>query len=383
MSERAWQLSVEAEGRDDLRGLREEVAKVVGEWNRLVIDGVPRANHFVSSFDERTLEERFGEELDGSGMVEKLSNAERAHLSRTLNMSSEQYWGYGEHVTDDGLYDEVVTTVRQPIQDADVFVLSGLVGYDLLGRNRKLDRKVKERDEGLLDTCILLGGLAVSLKQRDLGSYASYVGANNHGIYPVTDVGATYHGDFYTWRRQRFEHDVVDPLGVKRPFGPALPETGTGAYHSSEPGILAAILSHHSSFSDSEGTRNLYDNVVGRLNNITFGRGGNFADYGDGDGKFEAEMLRRLLVGGRSDDHAPGVVGSFLMSVENKSLRLRLISTDEGIVFHRHIEGSPEKSEDIFTLPNEEIEDYIVALFQNNSGRTSPHALARVLDVIK
>ena len=296
-------------------------------------------------------------------------------------MTNEQYWAYGEHMDNDGLYATTTSVQTVAAQDIDLYVLSGLVGFDLLGRSKKFDRKIASRDEPLLETCILLGGLALTAVVNRQESSVPYYGEAPEGVRPLTKIGGTFHGDFYISRGSEFLHDVVDPLGVKRSFGPAIERVGTGAYHSSEPGILAAVLLHVASTTDKEGLRGFHQKVFQRVKDISFKNGGNFADYGDDDGWYEAESLSYEL--SQQANPAGHVLGNFIMQAGNDDLHLQLISTDEGIVFRHHVKGKSAETRNVFTIPNNEIEDFVVTFFQNNFGRTSTSALAKVFDVIQ
>ncbi len=380
MTERAWQLSVEAEEREDLRSLQEAMMKLVDGEEELLARGVQDPDRMLR-YGEGTLEERFIDDLHESGMVEKLSILERAQLGRTLNIADEQYWAYGEHMDTDGLYAATTPALTVATQDIDLYVLSGLVGYDLLGRSKKFDKEIARRDGPLLETCILLGGLALTIYARHWQCFAPYRGEVQEGIQSTTHIGGTLHGDFYISRGSQFLHDVVDPLGVKRPFGPEIARVGTGAYHSSEPGILAAVLLHVASLSDKNGLRDFHHKVLQRVKDISFRSGGNFADYGDGDGRYEAESLSEALSERATRlDH---VLGDFIVQAGNTDLWLQLISTDEGILFRRQIKGDDAESRNVFIIPNNELEDFVVTFFENNFGRTSTSALAKVIDFIK
>ena len=153
------------------------------------------------------------------------------------------------------------------------------------------------------------------------------------------------------------------------------------AYHSSEPGILAALLGHQAARTDKNSLQDFHKNVSRRLEKLELVGGGNFADYGDGNGIFEARMLEHQLseVGNRSG----GVLGSFMIDAGNRDNVMTMVSTAAGVVFRHEMSRTRGTYSDVFTLPNDAIEDFVVALFQNNFGRTSPQALRRVLDVIR
>ncbi len=377
MFERSWQLSLEAEGRQDFKELQRDIAEVVDSEETLV-GTVDAAWGWGQQEDlEIALEEYLG-----SDFVKKLSGPELIYLKKILNMGQDRHWGYGSRIATDGLFAAEVVSESVPTDWADTLVLTGLIGDDLRNkRSKKLDQELGELNQSPLETAILLGGLALagSIGQREPSS--AYSGTQRNGLIPTTRVGATFHGDFMVSREQRFVHDAIDPLGIPRPFGPAIPEAMVGAYHSTEPGILAALLLHQAGRSDKNTLQNLHQKISQRLERSRIIGRGNFADYGDGDGGYEARLLADEL-GGNSHERN-GLLGSFIIQAGNFKQTMRLMATEEGVMFCRQDDYEDKETQDIFLLPNDEIEDFIVALFSSNLGRTSPDALRKVLDVIK
>jgi len=377
MFERSWQLSLEAEGRQDFKVLQRDIAEVV-DIEETLAGMVVTARGWGQQED---LEDALKEYL-GSDFVKKLSGPELIYINKILNMGQDRHWGYGSRIATDGLFAVEVAPVRVPTDWADTLVLTGLIGDDLRNkRSKNFDRKLGELDQSPLETAILLGGLALagSVGQREPSSV--YSGTQRNGLQPITRVGATFHGDFMVSREQRFVHDAIDPLGVPRPFGPAIPEAVVSAYHSTEPGILAALLIHQASRSDKNPLQNLHQKISQRLEHSRIISRGNFADYGDGDGWYEARLLSGMLaVNGHERD---SVLGSFMIQPGNYHQTMELVTTEEGVMFCCQDNREDKEPQDVFLLPNDEIEDFIVALFSNNLGRTSPDALRKVLDVIK
>lgn len=376
MFERSWQLSLEAEGRQDFKELQRDIAEVVQNEESLV-------DMLDSKWDwgqRENLENALEAYLE-SDFVKKLSDSELTYLKKILNMREDQYWGYGRYVATDGLFAAEVVSESVPTDWADTLVLTGLIGYDLRNQSKHLDQKLTELNQSPLETAILLGGLALagcSVGQREPSS--AYSGTQRNGLMPITRVGATFHGDFMVSREQRFVHDAIDPLGIPRPFGPAIPEAMVGAYHSTEPGILAALLLHQAGRGDKNTLQKLHQKISQRLENSQIISRGNFADYGDGDGEYEARLLADEL-GGNSHDR-DGLLGSFIIQA-GYNQAMKLMSTEGGVMFCCQDNREDKEPQDVFLLPNDEIEDFIVALFSNNLGRTSPDALRKVLDVIK
>lgn len=373
-----WQLSIEAEESGSFDKLRESIGKVVGDKD--TITGAVNNESFYYSY---AVEDAVDKELEAflaSDFVQQLAVSSLLYVKRVLNASEGSHWSYGSRRTDDGLFAAEVAAETMPHSSVDNYVLSGLLGYDLARVSKKLRTQMEGLDKSPLEGLILLGGLA--LVDHDAVSRptsVSYEGVSVDGIKPFTKIGATHHGDFYTWRGQRFMHDAIDPTGVARPFAPGLPEKGIGAYHSSEPDILAAILLHQANRGDAVNLHDFFHKIQQRLETTPLVGGvGNFADYGEDSGRIRARVLAHQIAD-KSRNMELGTLNSFIMGSENHNLWMELVSTVDGIAFCRR-EGAD--IETIFTLPNNEIEDFIVTLFSSNFGRTSPSALYQVLTAI-
>lgn len=370
-----WQLSIEAEESGVYNKLRENIDAVIDDKDTLV--NVVKKEYLYSIDD--TVDQEL-EAFLASDFVQQLAVSSLLYLKRVLNTSEDSYWSYGRRRTNDGLYAAEVAVETMPHSDVDTYVLSGLLGYDLARVSKKLEKQAEKLNKSPLERLILLGGLAlVNYDEPIRPTYLVYESASVDGISPYTKVGATLHGDFYTALGKKFIKDAIDPTGISRPFAPSLPEKGIVAYHSSEPGILGAILLHQVNRGDAIDLRDFYHKIHQRLQKMpAISGGGPFADYGYDDGEYYARRLENEIEE-KPVNMELGILDSFVMMAGVQNLSMDLVSTAQGIDFCRR---SGADTETIFTLPNSEIEDYIVALCSSNFGRTSPSALYRVLSVI-
>lgn len=321
-----------------------------------------------------------------SDFFRTLADAQKAIVSKSLNVDESSLWAYGASDTDNTLFDLEIPIKRQAAREYDGLVISGLLGVQILGRKKKskltkeIDALASDIETDPLRKVILLGGVAIVADSLDSSwrqsiSYISAVGKD--GLAYETHIGGSMHGDFSSSREARFAEYIIDPLGRKLIFGPRLENVSAPAYHSSEPAILSAVLGYYVNKTGVDNRFDLRERIERRLEAAQYRAGGNFADFGDGDGKIERGRLRSYL---REGVVTGTTLESLIIYPGDFSTRLNLKAGENGVDFFigRH-EGDEEYR---FTIPDDEIEDYIVTLITSGFGRTSVGTLIDVLDVI-
>jgi len=383
-SMRRWQLSLEAQESTRFQELHEITSSIIETQETIAGDIVPTfENSFMYDDTEQGLApliSSFSEFLT-QDFVRTLSQSDMYYAYKASVLPFNSEWGYGTKEGPEGLYGSTEDVAEREFgTKADRYVLSGLVGYDLMGRKKELDTFIDKVEASPLERLILLGGVAIVSAQSKYMEKdgVSYYGKPQQGLATITNVGASFHGDFHMSASKRFASDATDPLGRKRPFAPEIPEVYVNGYHSVEPEILGAVLLHVSKGIDNISLDSVYRNVSSRLKNAEFAGHGKslFADYGQGEGCRAADHLKYRLKDSKLDTQH---LDSFVVNPGDHNLRLNMTSLEQGILFSNNTRNTNQN----LLVPNEEIEDFIVALFSNGYGQTSPDALARVLEVIK
>lgn len=173
---------------------------------------------------------------------------------------------------------------------------------------------------------------------------------------------------------------ALDPTGQLREIAPTPSDETVYGYHSVEDEVLAALLWRYASDCDDEELHALHARIARRAPRAQEGRGDRlYADFGDRGGHIMPGALRGQLANQRHVD--PDQVLARIFVSPHSSQELLLIAKPEGVLFCNTNSGADEASRSLL-IPTEEIEDFIVTLLRNGHGRTGPHSLIAVLDVI-
>ena len=374
MSERNWQLSLDAERDPKIQHLARLTSGVV-EYTRHDDSVVTQLSRYENTFDGGIDVDKLFEGFTESEFHQQLTVEQKLHVTRVLNATPENAWRYGNAVHKDALWDYEGPVISRPFEPIDAAILTGLAGAELLGKSKRLDRYAEVLEPDLLKRAVLMGGVAlVMASRRSWQTSVSYQGVSRNGLVSETDIGGTLHGDFFTDRRQRFDHDAISPLGERLPFAPPTNEhVYIAAYHSTEPRIMAAILAYQTSYKQIE-RHALHDSLAANVSAHIPSSGGAFADYGDGDGEREGFYLRALINKGVAEGDVLDRLTVYPGDFETK---LVLTARAEGIEFANTSKHGETMRR--FILPAEEVEDYVATLLASNYGRTSKAALMAVI----
>lgn len=381
MSERSWQLSLDAESDPKLQLLSNLVGKVVRGNSEVLAAQLSGNFQFATTFDDDSIEDLL-EQNASSEFYNGITLEQKTQVVRILNLSGEAIWRYGSKSYTDGLWDFVDYAEQIPFERRDALVLTGAVGIELIGMNKRLDRLSTAIQPNLFERSVLLGGVAlVEVSKRRTNDSESYNGPNRDGFVPMTSIGGTIHGDFWTSRQLCFQENAIDPTGKARSFGPSFENVYLPAYHSTETRIMSSLLGYQVGYQGVQ-RKKLFGNLVQKSKRITQKGGGAFADFGDDDGYDDASTLEHLIEQGVSE----GDVLANLIVYPQGTDRLVLTAKKEGIEFKNgkidYARGTFETSKS-FVIPTEEIEDYVITLLGSGYGRTSQDALAMVIRTLE
>jgi hypothetical protein len=382
VSERAWQLSLDAEQDPKIRLLSELVRKVV-HGNNEILAGQLASDpfQFTSTLDEDSIETILDDNAT-SDFYNKLSFEEKKKVTSVLNLSEEAAWRYGSKEYTDGLWDAEGYIAEVPFERRTALVLTGAVGIELVGMNKRLDRLAGAIEPNLFKRSVLLGGVALAIgSERRIQDNEFYRGTNQGGLVSETHIGGTIHGDFWTSRQIRFQHNVVDPIGVEHPFGPAFETILTPAYHSTEARIMSSLLGYAVAFQGVD-RMDLLKDLVEDIETVSYKPGGAFGDFGDDDGYGDAAVLDYLIEKGIEEDE---ILANLIVYPQGKD-RLVLTAKKEGVEFMHAAQDYASgvmTPGDSFVVPTHEIKDYIVTLLQSGYGRTSQGALLNVIIALR
>ena len=382
MSERTWQLSLDAESDPRLQLLSNLVGKVVHSNSEVLAAQLSENSfQFTTTFDDDSIEALL-EQNASSEFYNGMTLEQKTRVVRILSLSDEAIWRYGLKLHTDGLWNFAAYAEQIPFKRRDALVLTGAVGIELIGMNKRLDRLSTAIQPNLFERAVLLGGVALAEgSKRRINDSESYNGVNHDGFVFTTSIGGTIHGDFWTSRQLCFQENAIDPTGKAQAFGPSFENVYLPAYHSTEPRIMSALLGYQVGYQGVERNK-LFGNLVQKSKRITQKSGGAFADFGDGDGYYDAFTLKCLIEQGVSE----GDVLAKLIVYPQSTDRLVLTAKKEGVEFTH---GKQDYDMGIFetgksfVIPAEEIEDYVITLLGSGYGRTSQDALATVIRTLE
>jgi len=297
----------------------------------------------------------------------------------------EPQWIYGQELSTDGLWDEVVPTRTAKVDVISRFVLSGALGGALVEQKPSLLKLAETYTDGYLDKAVLVGGAAVfayqTLHHRPTlqGSYRS---ADSAGLLEwETSIGGDIHGDFRTQRYARPVQPISDTVNptLEHHFMPAIYEARVGAYHSTERGIVAGLL-YHLVANGGRDRNELHESLYRELKGREIHMGGNFGDYGDRDGAFDAYALRDRLETANTDGANSKLLNTIVQPNPESTLRFQIDGYANDVAM-RMIDEERVVSE--MRIPNNEIEQFISTMLAEGGGRTSPDAMIHIIDALK
>jgi len=375
---RRWTRSVESESLIELSELASAAADGVYEtWLAETLESELQPHASMFSTDEDWPD--IARQIVSRPYYKQAAAPEQRRIDAVL--FGDPRWIYTKELSTDGLWDEVIPTRTAPLNTMSRIVLSGALGDALVKQDIALATKAEQFTNDSFQQAVLLGGAAVYSFQ------AAHHRPTLQGFYRANDtsgllrwetaIGGDIHGDFRTERRARPIASVADTTHPEAThhFMPAIYETKAGAYHSTEQGIISALLYHLVTHGDRTRTE-VYGSITSALSARDIAVGGNFADYGDRGGEVEAALLRNRL--DTVKDKPSGMIYESVVDA-NVSARFHIESRDDGVVFRVSEAGEPDSE---MHIPTQEIELYILTMVSAGGGRTSPDAMAQVIGAL-
>ncbi len=374
MPEREWQLSLDAENDQKMQLLSRLTSQVV-RANSETIPAQLFESHYA--YEDEDILDMVDEYLSGE-FYASLTAEQKEYVSRAISLPADRTWRYGNKLYTDGLWDAEGAAFVHPLQSQDTLILTGLAGADLFGLSKRLDRLAAGIEPDVLKRAVLLGGVALaSPHMRYSQPGVAYRGEAQDEMVPETYIGGTHHGDFWTSRGVRFEHDALSPIGEPSTFAPAVEKVHIPGYHGTETGVMRALLAYRAGYQGADRLE-VFQKIAGYLQEQPTKGAGNFADFGDDDGFRDASVLGDVLEGEIKEND---VLLNTLVTPDNHDLRLQLAVRKEGVEFAFMSDmGETIRS---FVLPSNEIEMYAAQLIGSGYGRTSQWALVNIVKVLR
>lgn len=379
MSENLWRPSHQAESNPVFGELVNNVQKKMQDGDLDQIDRRCYDRGFYDEDDEEALDE-IAEELKDLDGLTRADHRFNMHLVDAFSRDVLS-WGYGAASSKDQLFDYDSPTLRRQADTIDIAVLTGLVGNDIIGKDKEIDKRAKEMSSSIQDCRLVLGTAALiatrNLERRWEEDYAGFESTSKDGIRSYVEVYADFHGDFRM--RETRQADVIrDPFGTERFGGPEPEPTYIAGYHSVEPYILMNVLHHQSKRMDGTLLTEFAYTITKRVyeDPLLEVQVGNFGDWGESSGEYEASLLRELIKEGSASS-----ISSLAVKPQGPE-RLVIESTQDGIFLCNRVDDG-EQSHSI-VIPNDKIEEFVFSLIKSahSYGRTSPGSLLRVLNTL-
>lgn len=320
------------------------------------------------------------------GFFKKLSRAEQVLASRVL-WTPNVAWRVGVSDVDDGLWYAETPKLEVRAGAVSRYVLSGLLGSQLLKADKKLDTIASEFEDSALRRAILVGGAGLAgVTNREQESDAhSYKGDAHDGLRSNTFFTGSSHGDFRSTRYLQAAGEVQDSsVGMSHYFAPAFDIEKVGAYYSVEPVITKGLLYYlvaHAGVDRHQLHNRLMKRVIADANDtsepLAF-----FGDFDTQDGYFESAGLYDSLQPYRLNERRPARVNlaSLCVLPGNNDTWVRLRATEEGVAFESWHKEKLFGS--LYTIPTDEIEDYVATLANATGGRSTFRAHLPVIDAL-
>jgi hypothetical protein len=314
-----------------------------------------------------------------------MSDDDKNLLRRYLGLFSRgtpSRWRYGHQSEQDdwALFPYPMPADSQELVPDDAYVMTGMLGYVVMkeqSRGEQLDLSLRD--------AIMIGGFAAAIVQTEYEYLTKHVIGEKDGIKTVLHVGGTMHGDLLMQTQRMPAGEVVDPLGNKWPFSPELPKSEVGAYHSTEPSLLADTLLHVVKLYGMEKAKSIAAQVLDGIADYDAPTGA-FADFGSSDHSLTMllESLHRSLDRGLPAIEQEKVIGEYIIYPKPNSWpRLAVVSQGRQLRFETR--GGFQNSQDIdessvVSIEEEQLPQFISALAQISGVRTDTLTMRKVLE---
>ncbi len=294
-------------------------------------------------------------------------------------------WRGNYAVDETGLWPETShhTEVRGGVLSQ--FVLSGLLGSELLSKSHRLDRFARAIEGHALKRAIMVGSASLASNVNHpyyLEDGSGYSVKNTSGEQITTHIGADFHGDFRSVRYSHLIGEVRDNItGFDHAFAPTFDHKIVAAYHSVEPRITEALL-RYLVVNKSKDPKQLRERLLTHIvekDSQTKRVYGAFGDFDSEDGLYSALSIHKLVSEGGEKEAPQESLASLLVHPGDHSQMLEITASKGGVQFAPT--GKEGQGYGYF-IPDDEVEEYIVNLACATGGRVTLRAHLPIISAL-
>lgn len=370
-----------------------------GEWRtaprerwRYIGDNTEQLRRIFENCEAPRFDDEIG--FHDSKTWDKLSAQQRARSVRAYKLGS-YTWGSLESRESDGPLQLDTITPYIVGDNESAVLLSGAYGAQvraMLGKRKRREAEeilAIDAEADALTRLVKLGGAAYCFTQtwptpreRDTVQFDYVDEAHRSRVH--TAISATLHGDFRTMQYETPPEAYVTPTGERVPFGPAKPEMVIPFYHSSELGILEALLLYQVRRGIKPAV--LREQLASELAGQNMSRGYGAMMYGDFGAdtmavRQRAEDLHWRIYEG-DGPHAEGLyLNRPYMHMGDDTRITRIVPGDGGVRF-TYEDESDHRDNHEFTIPDAHVNRYIALLSSQEFGRTDAGSMRALISTL-
>lgn len=383
---RSYEMTGYADAIADSSGLRAMVERLIADER---LDGL--VNNLTSSWHSHS------DESDSDVVAErvwlKLHDDDKADFYKGFSVDEAAGWHRLGGWSEDTLVALPNMKRFAGVAEEDRLVLSGLIGLQYLNYRNNCHLLARSRYseygfKSFIESAGFVGAYVLTrAHQAEKDKFGSLLGPIpsfdylDDGMTHEISVGGTIDGDMRLYEKQYCSDRIaLAPNKKFVDFSPAL-ETTVGAYHSTEPAVVASMLEYVLLREGRSALKQLLDDFTQQLLLIqgedeAIGyRAGPFGDYGDGHADYELMELRFLLESPELFQKKQAESEICSMSYLPQSpLHFEILQAEKGLIFQNRDIRADEVGSQI-ELPRQKFPELFNALVrqaQAGLGRTSP-----------
>jgi hypothetical protein len=329
------------------------------------------------------------------GRQQLKTDQERLMFERGLNIDDEEdSWKRTGELAQDTLFPNHSIDQFMPATDEDRFILSGIVGLQLVDFRQRCHLLARSRYQeygfkNFNESCAFVGAYVVSTlcedyRERIYGGTPSFTYEDN-GLSHKILIGGSLHGDFRMSEARSLTHDIISPINTETEFSP-VDGVYVSAYHSIEPSIVESMLVHELLKGDKQSLNRLIDELIDICRPLVDSEGnvkhkiGNFADYGQDGISDHLVPIEILLAGEKLRDEK--ILCETIINPGNSDDVFAVISLEGGIRFENSCSNYDDEYYSYIDINRQQFGDLFNALLsqtQAGLGRTAPYQLIKLI----
>jgi len=317
------------------------------------------------------------------------------------------WWRRTGELAKDTLFPNHIIDQFTPATEDDNFVLSGIVGLQLvdfrqrchlLARSRYQEYSFKSFNE----SCAFVGayviaGLSEDSREKLYGNTPSFTYVSD-GVSHKIMVGGTIHGDFRMSETRTLSKGIISPINTETEFSPRR-VMNVSAYHSVEPDVVESMLLQELQVCDKQGLTGLVNEFIDvfkdlhpTLANLAREAAGNpfdtgFADYGTRDDIDDTIIKINLLLEGKLRRDRDALFATIVFPIKS-DIRFEIISLENGIRLQNtgYYDEDHNEITPFIDINRQHFGDLFKTLLlqtQAALGRTSPQQLIKLIFAVK